>query len=493
MLPDLPLKGDCADWIEAGGTRDQLEGLAALAPDWTPSPKVKPKAEPAAADVPTMQAYHALRDTLDRNNNGVVLATHANMVLILKGDPLLTGLVEFNSFTGMHILRKPVPVLNKAMRPSPGPYPRPWDADDVTRLLAYVQKSWANNFKRATVQECLLLEGRDNEVHPVREYLASLKWDGQKRLDGWLTKTFGCPRDAYHDAVASKLPIAAVRRVRQPGCKYDQLVVLEGFQGIGKSPAISILFSADWTTDQISDLASKDAAIDLRGKWCVELAEIKQLIKSDAETVKAFLSRSTDHYRPPYAPHTVDVPRQSVLIGTTNAEEYLSDPTGNRRIWPVKCLSELPEGADLDWLRDNRDQLWAEAAHREAAGETIWLDDAMVREVATVEQAARLSEDPWEWKVKRYCDGKMKAYKCSKQPGLTTAAESHMAVYPDGLRGGFVTVPELLDQSLNVPDAQQTKGMEMRVANILKSLGWKKERVGWGEQQFRAWHPPKVV
>jgi predicted P-loop ATPase len=334
-----------------------------------------------------MRAYHALRDALDKNGNGAVLPTHANMVLILKHDPLLNGLVLFNSFTGLHMLRKPVPVLDKSVRPSPGPYPRPWDGDDITRLLAYVQKSWAHNFKKATVEECLLLEGRDNEIHCVRDYLDGLQWDGTKRLDLWLTMTFGCPSDNYYKAVGSKLLIAAVRRVRKPGCKYDQLVVLEGPQDIGKSTAILILFGADWSTDRISDLSSKDAAIDLRGKWGVELPEIEHLIKADVETVKAFLSRATDHYRPPYGRVAVDVPRQSVLIGTTNATEYLRDATGNRRVWPVRCLSAVGVGADLDWLRTNRDQLWAEASHREAAHETIWLDDVATNTVGPSKSA----------------------------------------------------------------------------------------------------------
>jgi predicted P-loop ATPase len=405
------------------------------------------------------KAYLAVRDALDKDSNGAVLPSHANLIMILKRDPTLAGLAQFNSFAGLHMLRKPIPVLDDTMPPAPGPYPRAWDADDITRLLAYVQKSWAHNFKKPTVEECLQLEGRDKEVHDVRSYLADLKWDDTPRLDRWLTMTFGCPSDEYHGAVGSKLLIAAVRRVRSPGCKHDHLVVLEGPQGIGKSTAISILFG-EWTADQISDLSSKDAAIDLRGKWGVELPEIEHLNKADIETVKAFLSRATDHYRPPYGKHAVDVPRQCVLIGTTNATEYLRDATGNRRFWPVKCLST--ESADIDWLRSSRDQLWAEAAHREAAGEEIWLENAAVRNVAVSAQAARLSEDPWQDKVRNHITGLSR-----------------------------VTVPELFDHALFVQTVHQTKAFEMRVANILKGLGWEKKLV-WDKatsKPFKAWSP----
>ena len=303
----------------------------------------------------------------------------------------------------------------------------------------------------------------------------------------WLTHTFGCKNDEYHKAVGSKLLIAAVRRVRQPGCKFDHLVVFEGAQGIGKSTAILILFSPDWITDQISDLSKKDAAIDLRGKWGVELPEIEHLIKADVETVKAFLSRSVDHYRPPFGKTAVDVPRQCVLVGTTNANEYLRDATGNRRIWPVKCLSAEGVGADLDWVRDNRDQLWAEAAHREAANEVIWLDNAAVREIATAAQAVRMSEDPWEWRIKNYCDGKMKSYRNGVDANEKCSGHSeedqitwHMKEYAEELRGGFVTVPELLDYALSIPTVQQNKSAEMRAANILKAMKWEK-KLKWSE------------
>ena len=195
----------------------------------------------------------------------------------------------------------------------------------------------------------------------------------------------------------------------------------------------------------------------------MEMPEIEHLIKTDVETVKAFLSRATDHYRPPYGRVAVDVPRQSVLIGTTNATEYLRDATGNRRVWPVKCLSAVGVGADLDWLCTNRDQICAEASHREAAHETIWLDDVAINTVAIQAQAARLAEDPWHDKVRDYVQGLK-----------------------------MTTVPDLFDHVLYVPTERQTKSLEMRVAAILKSLGWDK-KLQWNgatKKPFKAWLPP---
>ena len=278
----------------------------------------------------------------------------------------------------------------------------------------------------------------------MKDWLATLKWDGTPRIEQWLTKTFGCALDAYHKAVGSKFLVAAVRRVRKPGCKFDYMLILEGDQGIGKSSAIAALFGADWTSDDLgASLTSKDAAIGLRGKWAVEFAEIEHLIRSEVETVKAFLSRGTDHYRPPYEKVSCDVPRQCVLVGTTNSEEYLRDSTGNRRIWPVKCLSV--GSVDLTWLTDNREQLWAEAAQMETQGASSWLDDDRVRDLAVQAQSERMIEDAWSAKVLTYVKGK----------------ES-------------VTVSDIMDHGLFIQTKDHGKREQMRVAAILRTNGWRK-------------------
>jgi len=391
-------------------------------------------------------ASHDLRAKLDKTDAGAVRPTHANLALILKYDPMLCGLVQMDAFAGRHLITKPVPVLDAGMPPALGPYPRQWDAGDVTRILAYVQKEWAHGFQRGAVEESLMVEGQDRQFHPVRDWLASLVWDGRPRIDRWLTMTFGADLDDYHKAVGSKLLIAAVRRVRQPGCKFDHLVVLEGAQGIGKSRAIALLFGQQWTTDDVpADLGNKDAAIALSGVWCIELSEIEPLIRSEAETVKAFLSRGTDRFRPPYGRQTIEVPRQCVLIGTTNSTDYLRDTTGNRRIWPVECKNQASIGADLTWLAENREQLWAEAAHLEAAGSPIWLDNLHIREVATGMQSARLADDPWADKVREYVENR-----------------------------ADVKVPDILKDALFVETPQQDKRAQMRVSAILQVAGWKR-------------------
>ena len=201
-----------------------------------------------------------------------------------------------------------------------------------------------------------------------------LQWDGKPRIDHWLVNTFDCDNTDYHRAVSAKFLIASVRRVMHPGCKFDHMMILEGFQGLGKSTVLRKLFGDDNFTDQIpDDLKSKDASMSLMGVWCLEFSEIDHLIRSEVEVIKAFLSRQIERFRPPYGRGFIDRPRQIVMVGTTNLDDYLKDSTGNRRFWPVSCKT-----ASVEFIEANRDQLWAEAVYREKIKETIWLEWMML-------------------------------------------------------------------------------------------------------------------
>lgn len=226
-------------------------------------------------------------------------------------------------------------------------------------------------------------------IHPVREYLAGVqsKWDGVSRLDDWLIKYCGAEDSPYNRAVGALTLIAAVRRARLPGCKFDTMMVLEGGQGCGKSTALSILAgSAAWFTDSFPfGAGSKVIAEECGGRWIVEASELAGLRKSDHESLKATITRTEDIARPAYGRIVVATPRGFIVIGTTNSESWLSDPTGNRRYLPVKVTS-----FDLEELKKDRDQLWAEAASREANGESIVLDPELWDEAAAQQEARHL-------------------------------------------------------------------------------------------------------
>ena len=231
---------------------------------------------------------------------------------------------------------------------------------------------------------------RLNEFHPVCDYLDGLQWDGVKRIDRWLT-TYGRAEDTeYTSAVGALVLMAAVRRVRQPGCKFDEMLVLEAPQGKERSTALAILAVRDeWFSDDLPLHVDAQKLIErTRGRWIIECAELSGMKRADIEHIKALLSRQRDRARMVWRKITADAPRQFVPIGTTNSDRYLKDQTGNRRFWPAKTPK-----FDLDALRRDRDQLWAEAAAREATGASIRLPQHLWEKAEEV-QEARLIHDP---------------------------------------------------------------------------------------------------
>jgi hypothetical protein len=245
-----------------------------------------------------------------------------------------------------------------------------------------------------------------HSFHPVCDYLDSLTWDGEPRLDNWLIEYGGATDNDYTRAVGRIPLIAAVRRVRKPGTKFDEMTVIEGEQGIRKSSALAALCKEpDWFTDDLPlNVPSKEIIERTAGKWIVEAGELAGMRKMDIEHLKSFLSRQYDNARLSYERRATEIGRNFIVMGTTNSKSYLKDGTGNRRFWPVRVT-----GFDVDRLKADRDQLWAEAAHREAKGESIRLNPKLWEE-ASLQQENRRLEDPWEriiFEAVGNCNGKV--------------------------------------------------------------------------------------
>jgi hypothetical protein len=243
-----------------------------------------------------------------------------------------------------------------------------------------------------TVHTAVMMKAVERRFHPVRDYLDSLIWDGVPRIDSWLTRYGEAEDSEYVRAVGALVLTAAVRRVRKPGCKFDEIMVLENpEQGTNKSQALQMMaVRKEWFTDSLPLGASAKETIEaLSGHWIVEVSELQGMGKAHIEKVKAFASRNTDRARMAYDRTVSDALRQCVIIGTTNNEQYLRDRTGNRRFWPVRVGR-----FDLEALQRDRDQLWAEAAAREASEASIRLPEELWP-AAAVEQQKRLHENPF--------------------------------------------------------------------------------------------------
>jgi predicted P-loop ATPase len=292
---------------------------------------------------------------------------------------------------------------------------------------------------------------RRNSFHPVKDYLDKLTWDGTARIDTWLIDAAGVKDSVYTRAVSSIMLIAAVKRVRQPGCKYDEMVVWESPQGAYKSTAAQALCpDPTWFSDDFPlNVRSQQLIEATVGKWIIEASDLAGRRKTEIEQLKAMLSRQVDGpARMAYAHFPVERPRHFILIGTTNSSVYLPDSTGARRFWPLAT-----KRFDVAWIKKCRDQLWAEACVREATGESIRLREDLWP-AATEEQEQRREIDPWE--------------------GLLRSALSNVAPSSAGLRRVATT---LLWDVLDIPVERRDRSGSLRISDVMQRLGYKRTRV----------------
>ena len=316
----------------------------------------------------------------------------------------------------------------------------------------------------ATTELCL-----ENRFDPIVDYLDSLDWDGICRLDTWLISYLGAEDTPLNRAFSKLTLVAAVRRARKPSCKFDHILVLEGPEGTMKSTSIVVLAGVENFSDQaILSASDKEQQELVRGVWLFEIAELTGIKKTEVERIKAFASRTHDRARPAYGRHRVDAPRRCVFIGTTNEDEYLQSPTGNRRFWPVETGVIRP--INIDALRRDRNQLWAEAAEVEAGGIALLLPEELWGK-ASAAQEERRHHDPWD--------------------DILAGIKGEIYPTKDGLvKQEWIKLTELLTR-LEVKPDRASPELYKRLKKVMKRLGWCKGKhyFGAGEQERGYWRP----
>ena len=229
-----------------------------------------------------------------------------------------------------------------------------------------------------------------NKRNPLIEWLDSLEWDGIERAGTWMEKAFDCEPSHYYQNIAKKFLISACARAYSPGCKVDTVLLLIGAQGLGKSTLLRTLAGGEWFGDTDLPLQNKDSFMMLARAWIYEVAELTSFRRSDAEKVKAFITSQVDNFRMPFERKAMDYPRHTCIVATSNEDTPLTDPTGSRRFWPVR----LQQHVNLEWIKKNRAQLWAEARDAYLAGEPWHLDRAMEQEQKRIAEERFTEEDP---------------------------------------------------------------------------------------------------
>lgn len=398
-------------------------------------------------------SMHGIWETLGLavNSEGQPFPNVDNVRRVMEGHKALSTLVWYDEFH-----QKMFTTWNSKE-------PRQWEDVDDINLLTYLQrKVGLARISLEAVRNGSTGYAKQHVRNEPREWLDSLEWDKQSRIHEFLSECFGVEYNEYTAAASKNFWVGLVARVYRPGCKLDNMIVLEGPQGTFKSTALEII-GGKWYLEMKESVQSKDFFISLQGKLLAQIAELDSFSRADVTRIKQVISCRSDNYRAPYDRASLDHPRTSVFVGTTNESYYLRDATGGRRFWPIKCNS-----VRLDKIAADRTQLFAEAVHSLAPhtswdnslqhfeGGTDWW--VMPKEMTEQEQEARRQSDEWESIIYDYLSGRDE-----------------------------ISVKEIAKDCLGISHDKLDRGVQMRIAGIVKNLGFEKHHKNAGGNQGKIW------
>lgn len=352
-------------------------------------------AVPDDSEEPEEPVDNSWTKDLDVTSKGDYENSSSNLNVIIQNDSKLKGAFRLNTFDNKRYIVRSLPW-------------RHIDAPDPVRDVDY---SGLRNYIECVygivgsqkVEDAVSLEFEKHRYHPIQDYIMSLKWDGKKRVDTLLIDYFGAEDNTYTRAAIRKILCAAVARVFVPGTKFDTALILVGDQGTYKSTFVKKL-GMNWFSDTFTTVQGKESFEQIQGAWLIEMAELSGLKKAEVESIKHYISKREDMYRPAYGRTVETYKRQCVFFGTTNNKDFLRDPTGNRRFLPVDVRPDYAtKSVSIDLSQDEVDQIWAEAYQLYLAGEPLYLtgDEDIL---AKVSQTRHVEVDGRRGVIEEYLD-----------------------------------------------------------------------------------------
>lgn len=328
----------------------------------------------------------AWKENLEVNQNGNFKKSRKNIQLILVHDENLKNIGRLNEFSTHREIYKEPEWRKKDDEELL------WTDIDESQLRTYIDIHYSIS-NEAGIEDVMNNMFYKNSYHPIRKYLKGLTWDEEKRVDSFFIDFLGAEDNNYTRTVTRKMLVAAVKRVFEPGTKFDTALIIIGGQGIGKSFVLSML-GGEWFNESLNSFNGDEALMKLRDSWIIELAELSALKSSEVEEVKGFISAKVDTYRPKYGRNISRFPRQCVFFGSTNNFEFLKDQTGNRRFFPLPVKKSKRTMDPFEELTsDYIDQIWSEAYQLYLDGEELHITDESVQKHAEELQSEHTTED----------------------------------------------------------------------------------------------------
>lgn len=417
-------------------------------------------AEEAKAEVP--EEYDtSWTEELDANTKGEYDNSANNLNIIIQHDQFLKDVFKLNIFDNKRYVTRSIP----------------WRKVDTVEPLRDVDYSGVRNYIECVygivssqkVDDALALEFEKKKFHPIREYICAQKWDGIPRVNTLLIDYFGAEDNAYTRAAIRKTLVAAVARVFEPGIKFDTALILVGEQGTYKSTFVKKL-GMEWFSDTFTTVQGKESFEQIQGAWLIEMAELSGLKKAEVESIKHYISKREDMFRPAYGRTVETYKRQCVFFGTTNNKDFLRDPTGNRRFMPIDVRPEYAtKSVNDDLTQDEVNQIWAEAYQLYLAKEPLYLvgDEDII---AKIEQHKHSEADERKGIIEEYLNTKFpddwdKMDLCDRRRWLEDPLSKNGTVQKD-----FVCIAEVWCECLGKDKTEMSRYNTREVNEILRSL-----------------------